>query len=156
MDPNSHNDQEHSKPLLGSDGCLRKSPFRTKVEPDGMLSRECNYKTAKNSTAEQNSSSESKLSTRKQNTPIRFQNQSKPIQQMQEAHATGLELTDRTSMTSLYAWGCTDLILEEYQKKGITKMFEWQAECLQSIAQVSETQQLRFFYKRFIVSIIPE
>lgn len=110
--------------------------------------RERSYETAKNSTVEKNSSKGSKLSTGKQNTPTSFHNnQSKPIQQMQGAHTTRQELTGRTSMTSLYAWGCTDLILEEYRKKGITQMFEWQAECLQSIAQVSETQRLRKYLK---------
>lgn len=42
---------------------------------------------------------------------------------------------NKTSLSNLYAWGCTDLILDEYRKKGICEMFEWQAECL---AQVSK------------------
>lgn len=30
----------------------------------------------------------------------------------------------------LAAWGLPDLVLQRYAEKGITAMFEWQAECL--------------------------
>lgn len=41
-----------------------------------------------------------------------------------------------TSLTYLRTWGFTDLVIEEYRRRGISQMFDWQAECLQSLAQV--------------------
>lgn len=77
---------------------------------------------AKDTNIEVKSSSVSNSFTEKQITTINCENPSK-----------------ETSLTNLYAWGCTDLILEEYRRKGISQMFEWQADCLQKIAQVSDS-----------------
>lgn len=35
-----------------------------------------------------------------------------------------------TDIRNLIRWGCSDLILTEYRKKGIQNMFQWQADCL--------------------------
>lgn len=35
-----------------------------------------------------------------------------------------------TDMANLADWGCSNLVLNEYRKKGIERMFEWQADCL--------------------------
>lgn len=38
--------------------------------------------------------------------------------------------SDGCDIRNLLRWGCNDLIVREYQKKGIKQMFQWQAECL--------------------------
>lgn len=53
------------------------------------------------------------------------------------------ELGDDRNIKSLSKWGFSRFILEEYKKKGIRQMFEWQAECL-SNTKVSIVVKVQF------------
>lgn len=70
------------------------------------------------------------------NTPIqstRSTPKQRPIEQKE---------VDIRDMQSLLDWGFTRIILEEYKKKGIFKMFDWQAECLNNTAIRNESRNL--------------
>lgn len=124
MSSNCQNkEHERSKQILRNDESAIESNLRTEVvleEP--QVRKSITSISAKDTNTGFKSSSESDSFTKQHNTTASYENPS-----------------NKTSLTNLYAWGCTDLILEEYRKKGISQMFEWQAECLLTIAQVSES-----------------
>lgn len=122
------NELEHSKQSL----FRNEQPLNTsKVQSEVVME--------KPQICELNSSNiDGKLFTEKRSIITKHQYESKLIQSEQEVSLSE-QLSNKTSLTNLYAWGCTDLILEEYRRKGISQMFEWQAECLLLIAQVSKS-----------------
>lgn len=49
---------------------------------------------------------------------------------------------DMRDMANLTRWGISRIILEEYKKKGIRRMFDWQAECLSNTKVRNEAKNL--------------
>lgn len=50
--------------------------------------------------------------------------------QNEATHNSIIPLANKLSIDSLSEWSCSASIIKAYKKKGIEKMFEWQAECL--------------------------
>lgn len=114
---------EHSKQIVRNDESAIESNLQTEVvSEEQQVRKSVTSIAAKDTNTELKSSSESDSFTKQHSTTASCENPS-----------------NKTSLTNLYAWGCTDLILEEYRRKGVSQMFEWQAECLLTIARVSES-----------------
>lgn len=49
---------------------------------------------------------------------------------IEASHNSIIPLANKLSIDTLSEWSCSASIIKAYKKKGIEKMFEWQAECL--------------------------
>lgn len=52
------------------------------------------------------------------------------LRHIEASHNSIIPLANKLSIDTLSEWSCSASIIKAYKKKGIEKMFEWQAECL--------------------------